>query len=220
MLRRQGRHPVPTSRLTNSTHGVPRFSLGTDHAGHGPLRYSVSGVVGFSGGFSECLSPCPGPLAQLAEQRTFNPRVVGSSPTGPTMGCSRNFPAHVCETRRDFVPRRPIRDRLVVLVRMPVKTASRTRKRPLNAARSAVRGMTDSEGVSVPISRRVERLRGQSLTRLFEHVGRQRAGRSVGEVPPEPPTLTAGSPDRLIAIALREERDDLGDIRGNDDHRD
>jgi hypothetical protein len=26
-----------------------------------------------------------GPLAQLAEQRTFNPRVVGSSPTGPTM---------------------------------------------------------------------------------------------------------------------------------------
>jgi hypothetical protein len=30
------------------------------------------------------LSPCPGPLAQLAEQRTFNPRVVGSIPTGPT----------------------------------------------------------------------------------------------------------------------------------------
>ena len=28
--------------------------------------------------------PRPGPLAQLAEQRTFNPRVVGSSPTGPT----------------------------------------------------------------------------------------------------------------------------------------
>jgi dihydrofolate reductase len=26
----------------------------------------------------------PGPLAQLAEQRTFNPRVVGSIPTGPT----------------------------------------------------------------------------------------------------------------------------------------
>ena len=26
----------------------------------------------------------PGPLAQLAEQRTFNPWVVGSSPTGPT----------------------------------------------------------------------------------------------------------------------------------------
>lgn len=26
----------------------------------------------------------PGPLAQLAEQRTFNPTRVGSSPTGPT----------------------------------------------------------------------------------------------------------------------------------------
>ena len=26
-----------------------------------------------------------GPLAQLAEQRTFNPRVVGSIPTGPTL---------------------------------------------------------------------------------------------------------------------------------------
>src|SRR5687768_9757702 len=26
-----------------------------------------------------------GPLAQLAEQRTFNPRVVGSIPTGPTV---------------------------------------------------------------------------------------------------------------------------------------
>lgn len=29
-------------------------------------------------------SPCPGPLAQLAEQETFNLLVVGSSPTGPT----------------------------------------------------------------------------------------------------------------------------------------
>jgi hypothetical protein len=28
--------------------------------------------------------PPPGPLAQSAEQRTFNPRVVGSIPTGPT----------------------------------------------------------------------------------------------------------------------------------------
>ena len=26
-----------------------------------------------------------GPVAQLAEHRTFNPRVVGSSPTGPTL---------------------------------------------------------------------------------------------------------------------------------------
>src|SRR3954453_6982299 len=35
-------------------------------------------------GFVPIEPRCPGPLAQLAEQRTFNPRVVGSSPTGPT----------------------------------------------------------------------------------------------------------------------------------------
>lgn len=29
--------------------------------------------------------PCPGPLAQLAEQWTFNPLVVGSSPARPTI---------------------------------------------------------------------------------------------------------------------------------------
>ena len=28
---------------------------------------------------------CIGPLAQLAEQGTFNPKVVGSNPTGPTI---------------------------------------------------------------------------------------------------------------------------------------
>lgn len=27
---------------------------------------------------------CPGPVAPMAEQRTFNPKRVGSSPTGPT----------------------------------------------------------------------------------------------------------------------------------------
>ena len=32
---------------------------------------------------------CRGPLAQLVEHRTFNPRVVGSSPTGPTLRVSR-----------------------------------------------------------------------------------------------------------------------------------
>src|SRR5918997_254535 len=40
---------------------------------------------GLSGGSS---APT-GPLAQLAEQRTFNPRVVGSIPTGPTVLTSR-----------------------------------------------------------------------------------------------------------------------------------
>ena len=32
-----------------------------------------------------------GPLAQLAEQRTFNPRVVGSIPTGPTLVISQEI---------------------------------------------------------------------------------------------------------------------------------
>ena len=32
-----------------------------------------------------------GPLAQLVEQRTFNPWVVGSSPTGPTT-CALSTP--------------------------------------------------------------------------------------------------------------------------------
>ena len=32
-----------------------------------------------------------GPLAQLVELRTFNPQVVGSSPTGPTNVMSRNM---------------------------------------------------------------------------------------------------------------------------------
>jgi hypothetical protein len=36
-------------------------------------------------GFSGKFSAPTGPLAQLAEQRTFNPRVVGSIPTGPTL---------------------------------------------------------------------------------------------------------------------------------------
>ena len=39
-----------------------------------------------------------GPLAQLAEHRTFNPQVVGSNPTGPTNYSSR--PAQQDETRK------------------------------------------------------------------------------------------------------------------------
>jgi hypothetical protein len=42
-----------------------------------------------------------GPLAQLAEQRTFNPRVVGSSPTGPT---AREGPL-TCTDRSQAPPR-------------------------------------------------------------------------------------------------------------------
>ena len=43
------------------------------------------------GGCGSCWRGTPGPLAQLAEQRTFNPRVVGSSPTGPTPSDLRFF---------------------------------------------------------------------------------------------------------------------------------
>src|SRR6478735_10296400 len=35
-------------------------------------------------------SPPPGPLAQSVEHRTFNPPVVGSSPTGPTTRLRRS----------------------------------------------------------------------------------------------------------------------------------
>ena len=37
-----------------------------------------------------------GPLAQLAEQRTFNPWVVGSSPTGPTAGTGYSWQPKPC----------------------------------------------------------------------------------------------------------------------------
>src|SRR5689334_8943142 len=43
-------------------------------------------------GASEINHPCPGPLAQLVEHRTFNPLVVGSSPTGPTLCFRRSAP--------------------------------------------------------------------------------------------------------------------------------
>jgi hypothetical protein len=39
--------------------------------------------------YCELMPNVTGPLAQLAEQRTFNPRVVGSSPTGPTVCASQ-----------------------------------------------------------------------------------------------------------------------------------
>ena len=38
---------------------------------------------------------CNGPLAQSVEQGTFNPKVVGSIPTGPTTNCNAGFPAGV-----------------------------------------------------------------------------------------------------------------------------
>lgn len=39
-----------------------------------------------------CACDGAGPLAQLVEQRTFNPRVVGSIPTGPTQPDQARYP--------------------------------------------------------------------------------------------------------------------------------
>ena len=43
-----------------------------------------------SGRSADPLADLPGPLAQLVERRTFNPLVVGSSPTGPTNDSRRS----------------------------------------------------------------------------------------------------------------------------------
>ena len=40
-----------------------------------------------------CSGDGAGPLAQLVEQRTFNPRVVGSIPTGPTRSDQSQYAA-------------------------------------------------------------------------------------------------------------------------------
>ena len=46
------------------------------------MHLSISLVKSF------CNKSCAeGPLAQSVEQRTFNPWVVGSIPTGPTINC-------------------------------------------------------------------------------------------------------------------------------------
>ena len=55
--------------------------------GRAPAR--VPCCCGLSRGLCAPLSPYPGPLAQLAEQRTFNPLVLGSSPRRPTLSDQR-----------------------------------------------------------------------------------------------------------------------------------
>ena len=64
-----------------------------------------------SEGFSRLQVRPRGPLAQLAEQRTFNPRVVGSSPTGPTTGPTSVAPGKVspCPLPSRKAPRAPRR---------------------------------------------------------------------------------------------------------------
>ena len=60
-------------RTTTSRGSRGEIKVASDRA----VLLNVSPYVGFD-------LYVRGPLAQLAEQRTFNPRVVGSSPTGPT----------------------------------------------------------------------------------------------------------------------------------------
>ena len=94
----------------------PVRSLCTD-SGTGPrLAYFRGGFRrgaqfrgGFSGAFRGLKSGTPGPLAQSAEQRTFNPRVVGSIPTGPTE-FSLVYPAALV---RALVPPPPVEARFV-----------------------------------------------------------------------------------------------------------
>ena len=91
-------HPIGsavTQRLRTATSSPPSRATGLR-----PVRTTGTGSAvadrptrlrpeaplrsGFPRGFRRLKSGIPGPLAQLAEQKTFNLLVVGSSPTGPT----------------------------------------------------------------------------------------------------------------------------------------
>ena len=71
--------------------GRPRWRGRARHTGAGRTQRKSR----IAGGASRCspLEVLPaGPLAHLAEQRTFNPRVVGSRPTGPTKAAGQRRP--------------------------------------------------------------------------------------------------------------------------------
>ena len=51
-----------------------------------------------------------GPLAQLAEQRTFNPRVAGSSPARPTRKASTKVLGNVLGLVLNYHPHSPLND--------------------------------------------------------------------------------------------------------------
>ena len=59
-------------------------------------------------GFKSPRSPSPAPLAQLAEQRTLNPRVQGSSPWGRTDLRSQDIGDRCRETSWTSAPRHPL----------------------------------------------------------------------------------------------------------------
>lgn len=61
------------------------LKMGHDAAWQGPFLDRLDVEVQYSWLFQQL----EGPLAQLVEHRTFNPWVVGSIPTGPTLSAGR-----------------------------------------------------------------------------------------------------------------------------------
>lgn len=87
---RRGRPPYETT--TDKSYGCHRSLLAPGlwfgecaPVTNRTLSLADAWLASFPRVFSREIFPSPGPLAQLAEQRTFNPRVVGSSPTVPTV---------------------------------------------------------------------------------------------------------------------------------------
>ena len=83
------RCPRPAVRRIDST-SAPEANHGTSR---GMRQFGDAGPLPFArhrrGRLASCL-PARGPLAQLAEQRTFNPKRAGSSPAGPTTQVRRS----------------------------------------------------------------------------------------------------------------------------------
>jgi hypothetical protein len=119
--------------------------------------------------------PYPGPLAQLVEQRTFNPLVVGSSPTGPTI----TFPHGTLRSQPRTRPRRP----------RPARWWHVCGTRASRASAHGVEVVTEPARVDIESSR----LRGSSCDQRRPHLIRRRkarltpddsmAARSIPKVP-------------------------------------
>jgi hypothetical protein len=77
--------PIRGYRMPRARRGAPRRGSRPPGRDHGPVDRHGECPATPSAPLGLCEDgTAGGPLAQLAEQRTFNPRVVGSSPTGPT----------------------------------------------------------------------------------------------------------------------------------------
>jgi hypothetical protein len=84
-----------------------------------------------------------GPLAQLAEQRTFNPRVVGSIPTGPTKPQVSDLTAHWQSAERNRRGRTAAEVAPNVRVKTPPRGGqNRGLHRPVRPGRTAPRAQT------------------------------------------------------------------------------